>query len=258
VLGYTSRSWDGEDEEEDDDAGHLPFHKHWATLLPAEQKAATVMGYTRVSWEDLEEAPVDQLAWAELSLQQQRAAMTLGWTRETWDSAGVADEDQDGLEEDEQQQEEGAEGASDMPDARRRSREAAPMAAVEMTTSAAATMAMTTMVATAAPVQAYVVDVAAASEVAHAAWRAFAQCNVEAYLANFTPVAVRASSRTGPLVIGDRGVLSALLLKEWSQLDRNPQGALACEIALRDLHCVQVSPACMLVGYKVGPRARTR
>ena len=61
------------------------------TFLPSEQEAATLLGWTEVSWDSAtgtaRQPAVMDKDWTELSTKEQAAARALGFTQTTWDNA---------------------------------------------------------------------------------------------------------------------------------------------------------------------------
>ena len=73
--------------------------KDWDELTPAERKAASLLGYTRKTWdcedntEDRDDSSSssessDGESWKNLSKEAQSAAKTLGYTQAIWDNDG--------------------------------------------------------------------------------------------------------------------------------------------------------------------------
>ena len=65
-------------------------HSHILTACNSEQAGAAVLGYTKVSWDNLsgkEKQPWSSFkSWFELSLNEKAAAGLLGYTETTWDN----------------------------------------------------------------------------------------------------------------------------------------------------------------------------
>lgn len=75
---FSHSQWNGEVESyEECDFDDLPDEV---------KKAAKFLGFTRATWDNDGEIPIESKDWVELTPEQQKAATTIGFTQEKWDN----------------------------------------------------------------------------------------------------------------------------------------------------------------------------